>query len=133
MSYLVDTNFWIECLKGASQWVAQRLRQARPTDISVCSVVVGELLPGARKHANPDARRKKVEAPLRPCPSLPFDDRAAERYAVIRDHLERRGEIIGGNDLMIAAIALTHELTVVTNNTGELGRVPGLKVEDRSA
>ena len=53
-------------------------------------------------------------------------------YARIRDHLELRGQIIGGNDLMIAAIALAHDLTVVTHNCGEFNRVPGLRVEDGS-
>jgi len=63
-------------------------------------------------------------------PNLPFDLPAARRYARIRDHLERAGQVIGGNDLMIAAIALTHGLTLVTNNGAEFQRVPGLQVED---
>jgi tRNA(fMet)-specific endonuclease VapC len=53
-------------------------------------------------------------------------------YARIRDELERKGKAIGGNDLMIAAIALTHNLAVVTHNGEEYHRVPGLRVEDWS-
>lgn len=71
----------------------------------------------------------RIERTLAPFRSLPFDDLAARRYAEIRDVLETRRQIIGPNDLLIAAIALTHGLTLVTNN-GEFRRVPGLAVED---
>ena len=66
-----------------------------------------------------------------PYRSFSFDNAAAERYAAIRDRLEARGETIGGNDYLIAAIALVHDLTVVTNNS-EFRRVDGLRVEDWS-
>ncbi len=62
--------------------------------------------------------------------SLPFDDDAAEVFARIRFHLESRGMVIGPYDLQIASIALVHQLTVVTHNVAEFGRVPGLTVED---
>jgi tRNA(fMet)-specific endonuclease VapC len=71
----------------------------------------------------------RIERTLSPYRSLPFDDAAARRYAEIRDVLETRGEVIGPNDLLIAAIALTHGLTLVTNNR-EFSRVPGLTSED---
>jgi len=62
--------------------------------------------------------------------SLPFDDRAAEHYGPLRADLASKGTPIGPNDLMIAAIALAHRLTVVTHNTAEFCRVPGLNVID---
>jgi tRNA(fMet)-specific endonuclease VapC len=62
--------------------------------------------------------------------SLPFDDRAAEEYGTVRAHLAALGTPIGPNDLMIASIALANKLTLVTHNTVEFSRVPGLKVED---
>jgi tRNA(fMet)-specific endonuclease VapC len=71
-----------------------------------------------------------LDAFLRPFQKLPFDSTCVPQYARIRDHLERKGNLIGGNDLMIAAIALTHDLTVVTSNCQEFSRVPGLRVED---
>lgn len=64
--------------------------------------------------------------------SLSFDDFAALEYGRIKHELEAKGEIIGPNDLKIAAIALYHDLTVVTTNTNEFCRVAGLKVEDWS-
>jgi tRNA(fMet)-specific endonuclease VapC len=63
-------------------------------------------------------------------PSLPFDDPATERFGEIRTHLNQQGTPIGPYDLQIAAIALTHELTLVTHNTREFARVPGLVMED---
>ena len=68
-----------------------------------------------------------MERTLAPFISLNFDDAAAGHYALIRDDLESRGEVIGPNDLMIAAIARTHQLTVVSNN-GEFTRVAELEV-----
>lgn len=62
--------------------------------------------------------------------SLPFDDSAAEIYGRIRAELEAVGMLIGPYDMMIAAIALANDLTLVTHNTREFGRVAGLKVED---
>ena len=66
------------------------------------------------------------------CPSLPFDDRCAEEAAFVRFDLGRSGPI-GPNDLLIAATARAHDLSLVTHNTRELGRGPGLRVEDREA
>lgn len=62
--------------------------------------------------------------------SLPFDDEAAAVYARIRGDLTSRGVLIGGNDMMIAATALAHGLTLVTHNTGEFSRIPRLMIED---
>jgi tRNA(fMet)-specific endonuclease VapC len=127
--YLLDTNTWIFYLKRAGSPVEMRLRRTAASDIAVCSVVWAELLHGARKYEKRDERAARIERTLGPFRSLPFGDVAARRYAEIRDSLERRGEIIGPNDLLIAAIALIHNLTLVTNNR-EFSRVQGLSIED---
>jgi tRNA(fMet)-specific endonuclease VapC len=61
---------------------------------------------------------------------LPFDDRSADRYASIRAELASRGELIGPNDMLIAAIAEAHDLVLVTHNRREYSRVVGLQIED---
>jgi tRNA(fMet)-specific endonuclease VapC len=132
MRYLLDTNIWIIYLKNFSTKVRTRLTSTAPSDIAVCSVVWAELLHGARKYDDPAQRQSVIEKTLGPFKSPDFDLNAARHYAHIRDYLERTRQIIGGNDLMIAAIALANDLTVVTNNTGEFLRVPGLRVEDWS-
>jgi tRNA(fMet)-specific endonuclease VapC len=129
--YLLDTNTWIYYLKRAGSSVEERLRKTPANDVAVCSIVWAELLHGARKYEKREERVNRIERTLSPFVSLPFDDAAARQYAVIRDTLESRGEIIGPNDLFIAAIARTHGLTIVTNYR-LFGRVDGLVVEDWS-
>ena len=129
MRYLLDTNAWIHYLKHEASPLEGRLRMTPASDVATCSVVWAELLYGARRYQNRAERVARIERTLAPFRSLPFDDAAARRYAEIRDTLETRCEVIGPNDLLIAAIALTHSLTLVTNNR-EFSRVPGLSIED---
>ena len=132
MSWLLDTNPIIKILKKRSATLAERVAGTPPELVSICSIVEAELYIGAEKYGDPEKRRMILDGFLAPFARLPFDSACVPEYARIRHDLERRGEIIGGNDLMIAAIALTHDLTLVTNNTGEFRRVPGLKIEDWS-
>ena len=132
MRYLLDTNTIIFALKDAQREAALRIGQAAQSEVFVCSVVEAELYHGATKYERPSRREVVLGAFLQPFQSLPFDSSCVPHYARIRDHLESRGQIIGGNDLMIAAIAVTHDLTVVTHNCDEFNRVPGLSVEDWS-
>lgn len=99
----------------------------------MCSVVKAELYHGARKSANVASNLASLNLLLDSVISFPFDDHAAERYGYHRQWLEKAGQMIAGNDLMIASIAVTHDLTVVTNNTREFARIPGLPLEDWSA
>ena len=134
MTYLLDTNVWVALLRNSSSEVASRFRAAAPTgNVRVCSIVVAELRHGALRSAKPAANRAAVDALLAPYPSLPFDDAAADKYAVIRHHLEPMGQVIGPLDLQIAAIALANGCTLVTHNTSEFARVPGLVIEDWQA
>ena len=109
-----------------------RIKQEAPTDIVICSVVLSELIYGAARAAplHQANNRMRVEQLRQQFMSLPFDDSAAEQCGAVRAHLAALGTPIGPNDLMIAAIALTHRLILVTHNTSEFGRVPGLAIED---
>jgi tRNA(fMet)-specific endonuclease VapC len=82
------------------------------------------------RSAKPTENRAKADAFLAPYLSLPFDDAAADVHATIRHHLETLGTPIGPHDLQIAAIARLHGFTLVTHNTAEFSRVPGLLLED---
>lgn len=131
MSHLLDANACIDHLRrGPASKVTARLQAAPPGTVFLCSVVVGELLFGARRSRNPSKALAETRAFCALYVSLPFDDAAADEYAVIRAHLTGRGTPIGSNDTMIAGIARFHGLTVVTHNTAEFGRVPGLSVDD---
>lgn len=132
MRYLLDTNVWIQHLRQATSLVSVRLIRTPASEIAVCSIIWGEMLHGARKYERRLAREQLVVKTLSPYESLPFDQSAAVFYADVRDTLERCGEVIGPYDLQIAAIALAHDLTLVTNNVSEFRRVDGLRVEDWS-
>jgi len=128
--YLLDTNVWVAFLRRPHSPVVPRLRARQPAEVCVCSVVVAELYYGCLRSANPAANRAKVEALMRAHTSLPFDDAAAEHFATLRRHLESLGTAVGPYDLQIAAIALANRCTLVTHNTDEFRRVPGLELED---
>ena len=130
MTYLLDTNTCIRYLNGQSIGVLQRLRTLPSNEVVVCSVVKAELFYGAMKSTNPDRTLAEQKLFLSAFLSFPFDDRAAEIYGRIRAELARKGTPIGPNDLMIAAIALAHDVTLVTHNTDEFSRISGLRLED---
>ncbi len=132
MSWLLDTNPIIQILKNRSGIVADRVQSKPANRVWICSVVEAELYHGAEKYGDPAKRCAILDGFLAPFARLPFDSDCVPEYARIRHHLELRGELIGGNDLMIAAIALANDLTLVTNNTGEFRRVPRLRTEDWS-
>jgi len=129
MIWLLDTNACIRYLNGRAPKLKQRIDSASPVDLVVCSVVKAELYCGAAKSNDPVRSLAKQEAFLSQFSSLVFDDIAAEAYGQIRSELELKGQPIGPNDLLIAAIALVNRVTLVTRNTGEFGRVGGCRLK----
>ncbi|MBW4552421.1 MAG: type II toxin-antitoxin system VapC family toxin [Aphanocapsa sp. GSE-SYN-MK-11-07L] len=130
MNYLLDTNVCIIYLKGRNLNLKQRLEAIPVQEIAVCSIVKAELYFGAMKSANPERNFALQQTFLAQFVSLPFDDLGAATFGVIRSQLEANGTPIGAYDLQIAAIALAHNLTLVTHNTREFGRVDELQIED---
>ena len=132
MNFLLDANAWIGHLRQTCPALTHRLSQYAAADVVLCSVVLGELLYGAEHSgaAHRPANRALVAGLRQQYVSLPFDDLAAEHYGRVRAHLASQGTPIGPNDLMIASIVLANGLTLVTHNTGEFSRVPGLTIED---
>lgn len=130
MRYLLDTNACIRVLNGSSANVIERLERIDPSDVAMSAVVRAELAYGARKSVHVAENLRLVDAFFEPFTCLPFDSRAADHYGAVRSDLEREGRPIGPNDLLIAATALAHDLTLVTHNISEFARVPGLTLED---
>jgi tRNA(fMet)-specific endonuclease VapC len=122
----LDTNTCIRYLNGRSPQVKSRLQSLRPEDIVLCSVVKAELSYGAARSREPERTMARIAEFEASFASLPFDDSCVHAYGQIRSELEQAGTPIGPNDLMIAAIALTHVLTLVTHNTREFKRVARL-------
>ena len=130
MTYLLDTNTCIRYLNGRSPQIKKRLEVLTPDDVGLCSVVKAELAYGAARSRNPEHTLAGIFAFVAPFTSLPFDDACVSAYGRIRAQLEQAGKPIGANDLIIAAIAVTHGLTLVTHNTREFERIVGLSLTD---
>jgi tRNA(fMet)-specific endonuclease VapC len=101
-----------------------------PGDLGISSITAGELFVGAVKSSDPVVNLAALDKLLLPLEIASFDFDAAKSYGAIRAHLEGRGEPIGALDTLIAAQALSLGVVLVTNNTGEFSRIPGLIVED---
>jgi len=130
VKYLLDTNPCIVYLRGKNPLVQQRMAAQAPGEVVLCSITTAELYFGAEKGNNPLGGKQQVDAFVAPFLSLPFDERCVGDYARLRADLEIRGLPIDENDYLIAAIALAHNLVLVTHNTLHFSRIPGLQLED---
>ena len=128
--YLLDTNACIRILNNSSATLVNRLREYRPDEVALCSVVKAELIYGARHSSRIAENLRLLERFFAPFNSLPFDDNCVQTYGRVRAELERAGTPIGPYDLMIAATAIANQRTLVTANVREFGRVAGLAFEN---
>ena len=128
MKYFLDTNICIYFLKGVSKKLHNKFLQVNPNDIKIPAIVKAELLYGVEKSIKKKENLNFVNNFLLPFEIIPFDDSSAGFYSKIRFTLEKKGNIIGPNDLIIASIVLRNKGTLVTNNIKEFQRVKGLKV-----
>lgn len=126
---LLDTDICIHLLNAREPQLIERLRAHRPPEIALCSIVRAELLWGAYNSRRSDENLARVHAFVEPFLSLPFEDTSAEHYGLVRATLAARGQPIGPNDTLIAAIARAHDAVLVTRNVREFSRVPGLELE----
>ena len=126
---LLDTNICIYIINMRPPEVLARFREYRLGEIGVCSVVVAELAYGVAKSQSA-RNRSALEMFLAPLEVLPFDQAAVWAYGELRASLEREGQPIGALNTMIAAHALSLDAPLVTNNTREFARVPGLRLEN---
>ena len=127
--YLLDTNACIHYLKFTDSPIARKLSIHLPETV-VCSITKSELFYGAMGSTNPTQSIRRQQEFLELFVALVFDDEAARICGRIRAQLSTQGKPIGTDDLQIAAIALGHELTLVTHNIREFSRVEDLKLED---
>ena len=128
--YLLDTNICIYIRQKRPEEVLRRFRKLRPGEAALSVITYGELLYGAAKSAQRVAALERLRELLQLLPPLSLPESATEAYGSIRAELESKGEMIGNNDLWIAAHAVVAGLTLVTNNESEFLRVRGLKVQN---
>jgi tRNA(fMet)-specific endonuclease VapC len=128
MRYLLDANAIIALLNDTTSPIAKRVRRHAPRDFGVSAVVVHELYYGAFRSQRVEQNVARVDA-LR-FSVLEFDEEDARQAGHIRAQLASKGTPIGPYDVLIAGQARARALTLVTHNTSEFQRVPGVKVED---
>jgi tRNA(fMet)-specific endonuclease VapC len=131
--YLLDTDICIFIRQKRPEQVLYHFQRVRPGEAALSVITYGELLYGAARNAQGEKALERLRALITVIPPLPLPEGAAEIYGAIRAELERRGEMIGNNDLWIAAHALASGLILVTNNEKEFRRVRGLKVRNWAA
>jgi tRNA(fMet)-specific endonuclease VapC len=132
LKYLLDSNVCIALMRRTPK-VGERFLKHHLCDVATCAIVAAELMAGAYLS---QARGRNLEVTrdfLSSMHQYPFDDACVEHYGELRARLTRAGQLIGPNDLLIAATALAHGAILVTHNTAEFSRVPGLLIEDWEA
>ena len=128
--YLLDTDTCSHLMKRTHPMLADRVRAFRSGELKVSVVTQYALEYGVRRSDNIEELGRVVAAFLGNVEVLPFDVPAAQRAAQVRGSLAASGDMIGSYDLLIAGHALALGATLVTNNTQEFRRVPGLRVEN---
>jgi tRNA(fMet)-specific endonuclease VapC len=127
--YLLDTNILSDLVRNPQGRVAERIAELGEGSVCTSIIVVAELRFGAAKRGSETLTRQLTRI-LSALDIEPFDAPADTAYAALRVALEAAGEPIGGNDMLIAAQALSTGCVVVTDNEREFRRVDGLQVEN---
>ena len=128
LRYMLDTNVVSGIVREPGGAIARRAAALGPGSIAISVIVAAELRYGAARRGSARLTRQ-LEAVLSAIETLPLAAPADRCYGKIRSELERIGQPIGHNDLLIAAHALALDTALVTNNVREFTRVPGLTVE----
>lgn len=130
MRYMLDTNIIVYAKNKRPEIVLKRFRQYKPGDICISAIALAELEYCAFNSSKPAQNRAALLTFLSNIEVIPFDILAARAYGEIRFDLKSRGELIGANDLLIAAHARSLGYTLITNNTREFERIEGLLLEN---
>ena len=128
--YVLDTDHCIELLRGKDSVLSKLKSLDDDIEIYTTTITAAELFYGAYRMPNPEQRMQEVNAFLSDMEVLDLDLGAARIYGRLKAELTRRGELLADNDLFIASIALSRNLTLVTHNTHHYERIPNLCLED---
>ena len=133
MNFLLDTDICIYLINKRPPSVISRFKQYQPGDIGISVITVSELEYGIAKIAKSvrqEENQQRLEAFLAPFELLSYTAEAVRTYATLWADLEKRGKVIGPLDMLIAAQAMTEDLTLVTNNEREFRRISGIRIEN---
>lgn len=128
--YLLDTNVWIDIERGREQRLIEKASSFPNGELVLSTVVLGEINAGIERSRNPELARQSYDILLQGRTMVGIDEECAAAYGRMRAKLLDQGTPIGANDLWIAAQAVSNNLVLVTANTAEFSRIPGLEVEN---
>lgn len=128
--YLLDTNICIYILKKKPQNVYNNFIKYDVGEIAISTITFAELQYGVQKSSKIIENQLALNEFIKPFNVIDFDFNSAIVYAEIRAELEKQGKIIGTMDLLISSIAISNNLTLVTNNTKEFERIELLKLQN---
>lgn len=130
MKYVLDTNTCIYIIKNKPAKVVARLEKHALSDIALSAITTAELWYGVEKSQHKEKNERALWQFLSPFEVLSLDTTIAHISGIIRAKLEKQGKPIGAYDLLIAATAIKHNLTLVTNNEKEFSRISGITLEN---
>jgi tRNA(fMet)-specific endonuclease VapC len=130
MTFLLDTDISSYIMKRSDPAVLKRLKRIAISEVGISAITKSELEYGVEVSPSPQRDRVALDEYLRYVEVLDYPSDAAKHYGQIRAALKEKGSMIGANDLLIAAHARCLAMILVTNNTREFGRVPGLKLQN---
>jgi tRNA(fMet)-specific endonuclease VapC len=130
VKYLLDTNICIYIIKKKPDKVLKRFSKLKPGDVAISAITIAELYFGIAKSAKSNENTIALQEFLQPLITLDFTNDDSLIYGRIRAELEANGQMIGAMDLLIASIAISRSLTLVTNNEKEFSRVKNLRLEN---
>lgn len=129
--YYLDTNICIFLFRQKKDSIIEeKIRAQEPENVKIPAIVKAELLVGAMKSSRMDENIQQVVDFCDSFEIVPFDDNTSWCYGKMKSALERKGQLIGYNDMVIAAIVLANDGILITNNTRKFSRIDGLKLED---
>ena len=128
--YMLDTNICIYIIKKKTDGILEQVKKKRKNGLYISSITLAELEFG---NANSIYRERNTLALMEFLTILGihyFDENAAREYGILKKDLKDRGCLIGSFDMLIGAHAKALQMTLVTNNTKEFKRIPGLSIEN---
>ncbi|MGJ3502191.1 tRNA(fMet)-specific endonuclease VapC (plasmid) [Piscirickettsia salmonis] len=132
MLYMLDTNICIYLIKQKPRSYYERLMEVEKSRhiLAISSIVLSELQFGVARSQHQRKNQEAINTLVNKLEVLPYEEKAAKYYGDLRTNLQRKGTVIGGNDMIIAAHALSEKAVLVTHNTKEFQRVEHLELED---
>ncbi|ALA26533.1 twitching motility protein PilT (plasmid) [Piscirickettsia salmonis] len=132
MLYMLDTNICIYLIKQKPRSYYERLMEVEKSRhiLAISSIVLSELQFGVARSQHQRKNQEAINTLVNKLEVLPYEEKAAKYYGDLRADLQKKGTVIGGNDMIIAAHALSEKAVLVTHNTKEFQRVEHLEFED---